>query len=169
MGYLTSANFDIDQKTSGLNGYMSKIDKCDFVKSNLTARMIIRKRQLYLRDYNPIMDSVKLSIAMFSMLKNLLALVVSIDVNGYVSVMFNLDAWDDYRAGKFTGKEAEKKGWQNLINHVPTNSIMISIDKYPKSANSEVEPDEIQNRIKGGDLLLGPKRLKYLSVTINQQ
>ena len=166
---MTSANFDIDQKTSGLNGYMSKIDKCDFVKSNLTARMIIRKRQLYLRDYNPIMDSVKLSIAMFSMLKNLLALVVSIDVNGYVSVMFNLDAWDDYRAGKFTGKEAEKKGWQNLINHVPTNSIMISIDKYPKSANSEVEPDEIQNRIKGGDLLLGPKRLKYLSVTINQQ
>ena len=148
---------------------MSKIDKCDFVKSNLTARMIIRKRQLYLRDYNPITDSVKLSIAMFSMLKNLLDLVVSIDVNGYVSVMFNLDAWDDYRAGKFTGKQAEKKGWQNLINHVPTNSIMISIDKYPKSASSVVEPEVIQNRIKGRDLLSGPKRLKYLSVTINQQ
>lgn len=127
---------------------MSKIDKCDFVKSNLTARMIIRKRQLYLRDYNPLNDSVKLSIAMFSMLKNLLDLVVSIDVNGYVSVMFNLDAWDDYRAGKLTGKEAEKKGWQNLIDHNPTNSIMISIDKYPKRANSEVEPDEIQKRIK---------------------
>ena len=128
---------------------MSKIDKCDFVKSNLTARMIIRKRQLYLRDYNPITDSVKLSIAMFSMLRNLLELALSIDANGYVSVMFNLDAWDDYRSGKFTGKEAEKKGWKNLINHVPTNSIMISIDKYPKSANSEVEPDEIQKRIKG--------------------
>ena len=135
---------------------MSKIDKCDFVKSNLTARMIIRKRQLYLRDYNPTTDSVKLSIAMFSMLKNLLDLVVSIDVNGYVSVMFNLDAWNDYRAGKFTGKEAEKKGWQNLINHVPTNSIMISIDKYPKSASSVVEPEVIQNRIKGREFLLEP-------------
>ena len=127
---------------------MSRIDKFDYVKGPLISRMIIRRRQLYLRDYNPIKDTVKLSIAMFSMLKNLLELEVTIDGNGYVSVMFNLDAWDNYRAGKFTGKEAAKKGWRNLINHVPTNSIMISIDKYPKSSNAEIEPDEIQNRIK---------------------
>ena len=135
---------------------MSKIDKCDYVKSPLTSRMIIRKRKLFLRDYNPITDSVVLSIAMFSKLKNLLELKITIDAKGYVSVMFNLDAWDDYRAGKFTGKEAEKKGWQNLINHVPTNSIMISIDKYPRSASSVVEPEVIQNRIKGREFLLEP-------------
>ena len=62
-----------------------------------------------------------------------------------------MDAWDDYRAGKFTGEKAAEKGWQNLINHVPVNSIMISIDKYPKSANIELEPEEIQNRIKARD------------------
>ena len=64
---------------------MSKIDKCDFINSNVTARMIIRKRQLYLRDYNPITDTVKISIAMFSMLKNLLGLSINLDANGYVS------------------------------------------------------------------------------------
>ena len=110
--------------------------------------MIIRKRQLYLRDYNPITDSVDLKIAMFSKLKNLLELEITIDANGYVSVIFNLDAWDNYRAGKFTGEEAAKNGWQNLKNHVPTNSIMILIDKYPKSAKYELEADEIQRRIK---------------------
>ena len=66
-------------------------------------------------------------------------------------VILNLDAWDEYRAGNFTGEKAAKKGWSNLINHVPGNSIMISIDKYPKSASSELEPEEIQNRIKVRD------------------
>lgn len=113
--------------------------------------MIIRKRQLYLRDYNPITDSIDLSVAMFSTLKNLLELEATIDANGYVSVIFNLDAWDSYRAGKFTGEEAAKKGWQNLINHVPTNSITIFIDKYPKSAKYELGVDEIYNRIKARD------------------
>ena len=64
---------------------MSKIDKCDFINSNSTSRMIVRKRQLYLRDYNPITDTVKISIAMFSMLKNLLGLNINLDANGYVS------------------------------------------------------------------------------------
>ena len=130
---------------------MSKIDKCDYVKSHLSSRIIIRQRQLYLRDYNPITDSVDLSIAMLSKLKTLLELEISFDAKGYVSIMFNLDAWDSYRAGEFTGEEASRKGWQNLINHVPTNSIMILIDKYPKSANSELEADEIQKRIKARD------------------
>ena len=130
---------------------MSKIDKCDYVKSHLTSRIIIRQRQLYLRDYNPITDSVDLSIAMLSKLKTLLELEISFDAKGYVSIMFNLDAWDSYRAGEFTGEEASRKGWQNLINHVPTNSIMILIDKYPKSANSELGADEIQKRIKARD------------------
>ena len=130
---------------------MSKIDKCDYVKSHLSSRIIIRQRQLYLRDYNPITDSVDLSIAILSKLKTLLELEISFDAKGYVSIMFNLDAWDSYRAGEFTGEEASRKGWQNLINHVPTNSIMILIDKYPKSANSELEADEIQKRIKARD------------------
>ena len=89
---------------------------------------------------------------MFSKLKNLLELEITIDANGYVSVIFNLDAWDSYRAGKFTGEEAAKNGWQNLKNHVPTNSIVIFIDKYPKKAKYEVELDEIQNRIKARDI-----------------
>ena len=131
---------------------MSKIDKCDFVKSHLASRMIIRKRLLYLRDYDPIKDSVVLSIAMFSKLKNLLELEVTIDAKGYVSVMFDLDAWENYMIGKFTGDEAAKKGWTYLINHVPTNSIMIAIDKYPTNAEEELGTDEIQNRIKAKDL-----------------
>ena len=69
-----------------------------------------------------------------------------------MSVVLNLDAWDAYRAGNFTGEKAAKKGWSNLISHVPGNSIMISIDKYPKSANSELGAEEIQNRIKARDL-----------------
>ena len=127
---------------------MSEIDKCDYVKYNVTSRMIIRKRQLYLRDYNPITDTVDLSIPIFSKLTNLLELKITIDAKGYVSVIFNLDAWDSYRAGKFTGDEAAKNGWQNLKNHVPTNSIVILIDKYPKKAKYELEADEIQRRIK---------------------
>ena len=134
-----------------MNGYISKIDKYDFVKSHLASRMIIRKRILYLRDYNAMTDSIVVSIAMFPKLKNLLELEVTIDAKGYVSVMFNLDVWENYMAGKFTGDEAAKRGWQNLINHVPSNSIMISIDKYPKSANSEILPDDIQKRIKARD------------------
>ena len=130
---------------------MSKIDKCDYVKSPLTSRMIIRKRKLFLRDYNPITDSVVLSIAMFSKLKNLLELKITIDAKGYVSVMFNLDAWENYMAGKFTGEEAAKKGWKNLINHVPTNSITIVIDKYPENADTKFGTDEIQKRIKARD------------------
>ena len=130
---------------------MSKIDKCDYVKSPLTSKMIIRKRQLFLRDYNPITDSVVLSIAMFSKLKNLLELKITIDAKGYVSVMFNLDAWENYMAGKFAGEEAAKKGWKNLINHVPTNSITIVIDKYPENADLEFGTDEIQKRIKARD------------------
>ena len=135
---------------------MSKIDKCDYVKSNSTSRMIIRKRQLYLRDYNPITDSVELSIAMFSRLKKLLELVITIDTKGYVSIIFNLNAWENYIAGKFTGKEAAKNGWQSLINHVPSNSIIISFDKYPKIANSELERNEIRNRSKARDFLHRP-------------
>ena len=131
---------------------MSKIDKCDFVKSHLASRMIIRKRLLYLRDYDPIKDSIVLRIAMFSKLKNLLELKITIDAKGYVSVMFNLDAWENYMAGKFTGEEAAIKGWRNLIDHVPTNSIMIDIDKYPKNAKTELGRDEIQKRIKAKDL-----------------
>ena len=130
---------------------MSKIDKCDYVKSHLTSRMIIRKRQLFLRDYNPITDSVVLSIAMFSKLKNLLELKITIDAKGYVSVMFNLDAWENYMAGKFTGDQAAKRGWKNLINHVPSNSIMIAIDKYPKNVKAELGTDEIQKTTKARD------------------
>ena len=133
---------------------MSKIDKCDYVKSHLTSRMIIRQRQLYLRDYNPTMDSVVLSIAMFSKLKNLLELRITIDANGYVSVMFNLDAWDNYQAGKFTGEEAAIKGWRNLIDHVPTNSIMIVIDKYPKNSHLTLEAKEMQKRLKVKDFII---------------
>ena len=113
--------------------------------------MIIRKRQLYLRDYNPITDSVELSIAMISKLKNLLELVISIDAEGYVSIIFNLDAWENYLSGKFTGKQASENGWQNLINHVPSNSITISIDKYLKKTTSELERNEIQKRSKARD------------------
>ena len=139
-------------KTSGLNGYMSKIDKCHYVKSrSASSRMIIRKRQLYLRDYNPVTDSVELSIVMISILKHLLELEITIDSKGYVSLVFNLDSWNNYRAGKFTGKEAAKKGWQNLINHVPSNAIVICINKYPKNANSKLGQNEIQNRIKVKD------------------
>ena len=133
---------------------MSKIDKCDFVKSHLASRMIIRKRLLYLRDYNAMTDSIVLSIAMVSKLRNLLELEVTIDAEGYVSVMFDLDAWENYMTGKFTGDQAAKKGWKYLINHVPTNSIMIDIDKYPKNAKAELGRDEIQKRIKAGDLFL---------------
>ena len=133
---------------------MSKIDKCDYVKSHLTSRMIIRQRQLYLRDYYPTMDSVVLSIAMFSKLKNLLELRITIDANGYVSVMFNLDAWDNYQAGKFTGEEAAIKGWRNLIDHVPTNSIMIVIDKYPKNSHLTLEAKEMQKRLKVKDFII---------------
>ena len=68
-----------------MNGYMSKIDKCDFISSNVTSRMIIRKRELYMRDYNPLTDTIKVSLAMFSMLKNLLGLSINMDANGYVS------------------------------------------------------------------------------------
>ena len=128
---------------------MSKIDKCHYVKSRIsTARMIIRKRHLYLRDYNPVTDSIELTIVMFSILKHLLELEITIDSKGYISVIFNLDSWNNYRAGKFTGEEAAKNGWQNLKNHVPTNSIVILIDKYPKKAKYELEADEIQRRIK---------------------
>ena len=136
-----------------MTGYTSIIDKCDYVKSDLASRMIIRKRQLYLRDYNPITDSVELSIAMFSILKKLLELVITIDTKGYVSIIFNLDAWENYIAGKFTGKEAAKNGWQNLVNHLPTNSIIISIDKYPKITDSELERNEVQKRSKARDFL----------------
>ena len=89
---------------------------------------------------------------MFSKLKNLLELEIKIDSKGYVSVMFDLDAWENYMAGKFTGDEAAKKGWKNLINHVPSNSIMIAIDKYPKHTKVELGTDEIQNRIKAKEL-----------------
>ena len=89
---------------------------------------------------------------MFSKLKNLLELEIKIDSKGYVSVMFDLDAWENYMIGKFTGDEAAKKGWTYLINHVPTNSIMIAIDKYPTNAKEELGTDEIQNRIKAKDL-----------------
>ena len=130
---------------------MSKIDKCDFVQSHSASRMIIRKRLLYLRDYNPIKDSVVLSIAMVSKLRNLLELEITIDGKGYISVMFNLDAWENYMAGKFTGDQAAKRGWKNLINHVPSNSIMIAIDKYPKNKKAELGTDEIQKRIKARD------------------
>ena len=130
---------------------MSKIDKCDFVQSHSASRMIIRKRLLYLRDYNPIKDSVVLSIAMVSKLRNLLELEITIDGKGYISVMFNLDAWENYMAGKFTGDQAAKRGWKNLINHVPSNSIMIAIDKYPKNVKAELGTDEIQKRIKARD------------------
>ena len=88
---------------------------------------------------------------MFSKLKNLLELEIKIDSKGYVSVMFDLDAWENYMAGKFTGDEAAKEGWTNLINHVPSNSIMIAIDKYPENAKAEFGRDEIQNRIKATD------------------
>ena len=131
---------------------MSKIDKCDFVQSHSASRMIIRKRLLYLRDYNPIKDSVVLSIAMVSKLRNLLELEITIDGKGYISVMFNLDAWENYMAGKFTGDQAAKRGWKNLINHVPSNSIMIAIDKYPKNVKAELGTDEIKKRIKARDL-----------------
>ena len=130
---------------------MSKIDKHDFVKSHLASRMIIRKRILYLRDYNAMTDSIVLRIAMFSKLRNLLELKVTVDAEGYVSVMFDLDAWENYLTGKFTGDEAAKKGWHNLINHVPTNSIMLAIDKYPTNAKEELGKDEIQNRLKAKD------------------
>ena len=80
------------------------------------------------------------------------------------SVILNLDAWDEYRAGNFTGEKAAKKGWSNLINHVPGNSIMISIDKYPKSASAELEPEEIQNRIKARDLKLSLTATKFISM-----
>ena len=118
---------------------------------NATSRVIIRKGQLYLRDFNPITESVELNIVMFPRLKDLLELVVTIDAKGYVSIIFNLDAWENYMTGKFTGKNAAENGWKNLMNHIPTNSIMISIDKYPKTANSELEPHEIKRRIKAKD------------------
>ena len=89
---------------------------------------------------------------MFSKLKNLLELEIKIDSKGYVSVMFDLDAWENYMAGKFTGDQAAKEGWTNLINHVPSNSIMIAIDKYPKYKKVELGTDEIQNRIKAKEL-----------------
>ena len=133
---------------------MTKIDKCDYVESHLASRTIIRKRLLYLRDYNPIKDSIVLRIAMFSKLKNLLELEVTIDAKGYVSVMFDLDAWENYMIGKFTGDETAKKGWTYLINHVPKNSIMIAIDKYPKNVKAELGRDEIQKRIKARDFYL---------------
>lgn len=148
---LTLGFFRTYSKASGLNGYMSQIDKCNFVKINATSRVIIRKGQLYLRDFNRITESVELNIVMFPRLKNLLELVVTIDAKGYVSIIFNLDAWENYMTGKFTGKNAAENGWKNLINHIPTNSIMISIDKYPKTANSELEPHEIKRRIKAKD------------------
>ena len=59
---VSTTNFDNDLKMSGLNGYMSKIDKCDYVKSHLASRTIFRKRLLHLRDYTSIKDSVVLSI-----------------------------------------------------------------------------------------------------------
>ena len=127
---------------------MSKIDKCDYVKSHLASRTIIRKRLLYLRDFNSITDSVVLRIAMVSKLRNSLELEITKDGKGYISVMFNLDAWESYMAGKFTGDEAAKRGWKNLINHVPSNSIMIAIDKYPKNVKAKLGTDEIQKRIK---------------------
>ena len=90
---------------------------------------------------------------MISKLKNLLELVISIDAEGYVSIIFNLDAWENYLSGKFTGKQAAENGWQNLINHIPSNSIIISIDKYPKITDSELERNEVQKRSKARDFL----------------
>ena len=89
---------------------------------------------------------------MFSKLKNLLELEIKIDAKGYISLMFDLDAWENYMAGKFTGDHAAKKGWNNLINHVPSNSIMIAIDKYPKNTKVKLGRDDIQNRIKAKEL-----------------
>ena len=141
------ADFGNDKKTSGLNGYMSKIDKCHYVKSRIsTARMIIRKRHLYLRDYNPVTDSIELTIVMFSILKHLLELEITIDSKGYISVIFNLDSWNNYRAGKFTGEEAAKNGWENLINHIPSNAILICIDKK-RLLRITVSNFEIKNSI----------------------
>ena len=43
---------------------------------------------------------------------------------------------------------------------------MISIDKYPKSASAELEPEEIQNRIKARDLQLSLKDPQHIYIYV---
>ena len=86
---------------------------------------------------------------MYSMLVQLLGVDVKVDSNGFVSVKFNLDKWEEYIAGKFTGENAEKKGWLELAKEKPSDgAIMIQVNKYPKTAKAEYSADQIKQMIK---------------------
>ena len=83
------------------------------------------------------------------MLVQLLGVDVKVDSNGFVSVKFNLDKWEEYIAGKFTGENAEKKGWLELAKEKPSDgAIMIQVNKYPKTAKAEYSADQIKQMIK---------------------
>ena len=83
------------------------------------------------------------------MLVQLLGVDVKVDSNGFVSVRFNLDKWEEYIAGKFTGENAEQKGWLELAKEKPSDgAIMIQVNKYPKSAKAGYSADQIKQMIK---------------------
>ena len=85
------------------------------------------------------------------MLIQLLDIDVKVDSVGFLSVRFNLDRWEEFMAGNFTGENAaakEGKGWAELVKLKPTvDAIMIQVNKYPKAAKA-VGDDEIERKIK---------------------
>ena len=86
------------------------------------------------------------------MLTKLLDITVSVDNYGYMAVKFNLDRWEDFIAGKFTGENAKGKptpGWRDLEYVKPSDdAIFIEIRKYPKAAKEKYTAEQIDKRIK---------------------
>ena len=86
------------------------------------------------------------------MLVQLLDIDVKVDpLFGFLSVRFNLDRWEEFMAGNFTGENAaakEGKGWAELAKFKPRDdAIMIQVSKYPKAAKADGD-DEIERKIK---------------------
>ena len=85
------------------------------------------------------------------MLIKLLDLSVSVDKYGYLAVKFNLDQWEKFIAGDFTGVNAAGKtdAWKALENMKPSDdAIMIEVNKYPKAAKAQFTRTEIEEKIK---------------------
>ena len=84
------------------------------------------------------------------MLAKQLDVSVSVDKYGYLAVKFNLDQWEKFMAGDFTGDNAAKKGgsWDALKNKKPSDDIIrIEVKKYPKAAKAQYTRTEIEEKI----------------------